>query len=411
MTSVSVVIPREVKSYYFQEKAKASPDYSRLVRTVSEVGGKSLVAYSLSYYPRMSALFEGLRGRGASRLASVAVVPLLESDLTARLRKVREGKFGRAVETVIKAGLGKGVGESGRVLDGEYWMEVLNPNHDVGSGIMYFYWLRSESRLSFSEWSKLKDLPDDQVGAEMRGAKEEAVEAYSAALRMVREKIVEEMMVGLSASGVDIHNVTVGDDGEVRFFTHDSEVPVRSFRNELVLERMGWKVAHFTAAQREVYRVSIERGANILRNRSGEALREGPFIFAQASDGSIFAHRTETGRFHHSSFLSGQAVRAAGELVTDAAGKIVEINNESGHYKPTTKQMANLLIHLKERGVDLTQIRLRLLGAVRMNFDSAEDFLGIYQQVAQAQREGGDLSQLKVSQDGIQIPAKIFLGS
>lgn len=59
------------------------------------------------------------------------------------------------------------------------------------------------------------------------------------------------------------------------------------------------------------------------------------------------------GEFHHSSFLSGGKVAAAGEVEV-INGKILSINNRSGHYKPKSELTDQFVFELSERGADLS---------------------------------------------------------
>ncbi|HKK36564.1 MAG TPA: hypothetical protein VJ994_09760 [Paracoccaceae bacterium] len=56
-------------------------------------------------------------------------------------------------------------------------------------------------------------------------------------------------------------------------------------------------------------------------------------IFVFSPDAKLYAGSHVVGQHHHSSFLSGGAVKAAGEIVADA-GRIQVITAKSGHYKP-----------------------------------------------------------------------------
>src|SRR5262249_29721256 len=49
--------------------------------------------------------------------------------------------------------------------------------------------------------------------------------------------------------------------------------------------------------------------------------------------------KTGGGNFNHSSVLSGAPCLCAGNLGIDGSGKLVYIDNDSGHYKPTTADL------------------------------------------------------------------------
>jgi hypothetical protein len=61
-------------------------------------------------------------------------------------------------------------------------------------------------------------------------------------------------------------------------------------------------------------------------------------IFVVSPDGKIFSGSHDVGVHHHSSFLGGGAVMAAGEIVVDT-GAIRFITGKSGHYKPAPENL------------------------------------------------------------------------
>lgn len=61
-------------------------------------------------------------------------------------------------------------------------------------------------------------------------------------------------------------------------------------------------------------------------------------IFVVSPDGKLYAHKHKVGVFHHSTFLSGSAVMAAGELVVQQ-GVVKCITAKSGHYAPNVDNM------------------------------------------------------------------------
>lgn len=90
---------------------------------------------------------------------------------------------------------------------------------------------------------------------------------------------------------------------------------------------------------------------------------EGLAIYVMDGAGNVYATLDhERGRFHHSSFLAGGPVAMAGDIrVFD--GWIVEVSNQSGHYRPPPAAMPQITTRLKEMGVDLTKVKVDVLGA------------------------------------------------
>ncbi|MCG7500824.1 hypothetical protein MHM83_02970 [Tenacibaculum sp. Mcav3-52] len=73
-------------------------------------------------------------------------------------------------------------------------------------------------------------------------------------------------------------------------------------------------------------------------------------IFVMSDRGEIYLSKlNKYGEFHHSSFLQGGKVSAAGEIVIEK-GVIKEITNNSGHYRPLLKDVKeNILKELENR--------------------------------------------------------------
>jgi len=76
-------------------------------------------------------------------------------------------------------------------------------------------------------------------------------------------------------------------------------------------------------------------------------------MFVMHPDGRIFATKggAVMGNLHHSSLGRGSPVAAAGEL-TVVEGILLEVNNASGHYRPTQKLNSQFFNELEDRGMD-----------------------------------------------------------
>jgi hypothetical protein len=73
-------------------------------------------------------------------------------------------------------------------------------------------------------------------------------------------------------------------------------------------------------------------------------------------------------RFHHSSFFSGDPVDFAGMFVC-VRGRLTQLFPHSGHYRPTDKHLLYMLLFIKKRHVDLSQVEVdsqRLMHVARV---------------------------------------------
>jgi len=79
-----------------------------------------------------------------------------------------------------------------------------------------------------------------------------------------------------------------------------------------------------------------------------------PTMFVMDTEGKVYAGPQKFAEFHHSSFLAGKPVAAAGEIeVID--GTLTSYSGKSGHYKPTQEQLGQFTSELKSSGADMSQ--------------------------------------------------------
>jgi hypothetical protein len=104
----------------------------------------------------------------------------------------------------------------------------------------------------------------------------------------------------------------------------------------------------------------------------------GTVIFVIDSNERLYCASHLPGVFHHSSFLGDEAVMAAGELKSDASGKITQISSKSGHYRPTRQENEEMLKWFQARGVDLNQVTFScfLHGGKESTLINAAEYLG-----------------------------------
>lgn len=79
------------------------------------------------------------------------------------------------------------------------------------------------------------------------------------------------------------------------------------------------------------------------------------WIFVVDLHGRMYLGRKRKGIFHHTSFVAGAPVYAAGKIMIKH-GKILAIEPHSGHFKPNLKNLTALLYLLHRRQVDVDQI-------------------------------------------------------
>jgi hypothetical protein len=121
-------------------------------------------------------------------------------------------------------------------------------------------------------------------------------------------------------------------------------------------------VRYLTPDEAEGYRVFVRDG--LLYQTNGELLDttdasslhsgDGVAIFVMDPQGNLYVSTEhEVGAFHHSSFLAGQPVAGAGEIVVED-GRIVGMSDASGHYRPPPQFLQQVLDQLQIQGLDIS---------------------------------------------------------
>ena len=132
---------------------------------------------------------------------------------------------------------------------------------------------------------------------------------------------------------------------EVLALTDDGARALGASERALIPNRLG-------TIDRGILQGRIESGKFLM---VGETKAAGTFDYVVTADGQILI-----GSKH--SFLSGgSGVQAAGTLKI-RSGKIVNIDNASGHYTPTQEEASNFLKVFQESGVDVSSAHLRIYG-------------------------------------------------
>jgi hypothetical protein len=78
-------------------------------------------------------------------------------------------------------------------------------------------------------------------------------------------------------------------------------------------------------------------------------------IYVMTRTGQVYSGPGFISLLHHSSFLAGSDVAAAGEIRV-VKGVVAEVSNNSGHYKPDTKYLANILNWLASGNIPLATV-------------------------------------------------------
>jgi hypothetical protein len=117
-------------------------------------------------------------------------------------------------------------------------------------------------------------------------------------------------------------------------------------------------------------------------------------IWVMSPQGVFYTGDHLQSQFHHSSFLAGRRIAAAGEWAVNKGGQLVFINHKTGHYHCTPHQLYNAMAKLRDNmriDVSQTAVCLKDHTTNRYTFVRGRAFL----------QSGGNLASIKSNFGGI----------
>ncbi|XP_027337593.1 IQ domain-containing protein IQM2-like [Abrus precatorius] len=207
-------------------------------------------------------------------------------------------RWSRARTRAAKVGKGLSKDAKARKLALQHWLEAIDPRHRYGHNLHFYYekWLKCQSREPFFYWLDIGE------------GKEVNLE------KCPRSKLQQQCIEYL---------------GPMERLPYEVVVEVGKF-----FYKQSGKVLHTT----------------------GEGARA-KWIFVLSTSKILYVGKKKKGSFQHSSFLAGGATSCAGRLVVEH-GVLKAVWPHSGHYRPTEDNFKEFISFLRERDVDLSDVKM-----------------------------------------------------
>ncbi|KAI3993939.1 hypothetical protein MKX01_002952, partial [Papaver californicum] len=207
-------------------------------------------------------------------------------------------RWSRARTRAAKVGKGLSKDDKAQKLALQHWLEAIDPRHRYGHNLHFYYvtWLRCDSRQPFFYW------------------------------------------------------LDIGDGREINLV---DKCPRSRLQHQCI--------KYLGPIERKNYEVIVDDG-KFMYKQSGELLNtseasdDAKWIFVLSTSKNLYVGQKKKGTFQHSSFLAGGATSAAGRLVIEN-GILKAVWPHSGHYRPTEQNFQEFVSFLKERNVDLTNVK------------------------------------------------------
>ncbi len=117
-------------------------------------------------------------------------------------------------------------------------------------------------------------------------------------------------------------------------------------------------VLYFSDQELNHFRVNIDQNKLY---KDGKLLANKNYIFVLDPEDKLFIGQkfeTPCGKIQHSSFTRGGPIKSAGWIQFDTEGNVIEIANFSGHYRPGSQQVRNIIDYFNDKQVNLSRLSI-----------------------------------------------------
>jgi len=242
----------------------------------------------------------------------------------------------------------------------EWWSEVCNPSKPLNKRTVEIHQLDAQG--NFSRGWRLGGSWPCRLGIRpiLIGSSALIHESCDLVFEEI-EEIFNPSGLSKLSSKANYSAAALEPDG------HGTYAMLEEFNGENLPNNFVWpgaQVKYLNHGERRRYELHLRNGkifdadGNLFDTASSSTLWSsgGKAICVMSKSGNIFASKyQEMGLFHHSSFLAGQPVAFAGEIEVED-GKLLEITNRSGHYKPPRKALQQFMTELSHRGIDIRYV-------------------------------------------------------
>ncbi|CAG8576876.1 1784_t:CDS:2 [Dentiscutata erythropus] len=260
----------------------------------------------------------------------------------------KDSKMAFAVNVVERIGKGscKVKDHMWLVLDTEHWLEICDDKHRYGANLKIYhdYWLKTSTPESFFIWLDEGGGKNLDLKARPRCKLEsERVKYLSKIERADFEVTFKDGLLIYKKSGNPVH-------------TNSTDAPEDDALNTSTDLDVDLDVSRDPSPAPSINDADDDENVSSTLRRRPSGKRE-KWIYVTDCHGNFYVGQKKKGHFHHSSFLAGGAIAAAGGIKAQH-GKLMELNPKSGHYKPSQIHFSAIVNRLKDENVDLSNAKL-----------------------------------------------------
>lgn len=279
--------------------------------------------------------------------------------------------------------------KTAKVMDLQYWLEMVDQKHRYGSNLRAYHteWKKSGTHENFFYWldygeGKNLEVPTcsrerlekEQVRYLSREERQNYLVKIDKEGRLCWAKNGERITTSTEYKD-SVNGIVPNDDGTPAYSRASSSSSSSSSASSIFSTGSAndpegeHYVNHDLEKAKGVKKIKHVSAAAVLNHLLRRSVKPNSWIFVADTSFRLYVGIKQSGAFQHSSFLHGARISAAG-LIKIKDGQLRRLSPLSGHYRPPTSNFRAFVHSLRDAGVDMSRVSISRSYAILVGLEA-----------------------------------------
>ncbi|KAF4309684.1 hypothetical protein GTA08_BOTSDO02616 [Botryosphaeria dothidea] len=279
--------------------------------------------------------------------------------------------------------------KTAKVMDLQYWLEMVDQKHRYGSNLRAYHteWKKSGTHENFFYWldygeGKNLEVPTcsrerlekEQVRYLSREERQNYIVKIDKEGRLCWAKNGERITTSTEYKD-SVNGIVPNDDGTPAYSRASSSSSSSSSASSILSTGSAndpegeHYVNHDLENAKGVKKIKHVSAAAVLNHLLRRSVKPNSWIFVADTSFRLYVGIKQSGAFQHSSFLHGARISAAG-LIKIKDGQLRRLSPLSGHYRPPTSNFRAFVHSLRDAGVDMSRVSISRSYAILVGLEA-----------------------------------------
>ncbi|GME22376.1 iq calmodulin-binding motif protein [Neofusicoccum parvum] len=279
--------------------------------------------------------------------------------------------------------------KTAKVMDLQYWLEMVDQKHRYGSNLRayhaewkksgthenFFYWLdHGEGRNFEMPTCSRERLEREQVRYLNREERQNYLVKIDKEGRLCWAKNGERITTSTQYKD-SVNGIVPNDDGTPAYSRDSTSSSSSSSASSIFSSgsvddpEAEHYVNHDMQKAKGIKKIKHVSAAAVLNHLLRRSVKPNSWIFVADTSFRLYVGIKQSGAFQHSSFLHGARISAAG-LIKIKDGQLRRLSPLSGHYRPPTSNFRSFVHSLRDNGVDMSRVSISRSYAILVGLEA-----------------------------------------